>query len=118
MKRNMYNQGMSVVEVILGPGAAVDGTGREIVVPEPVRLSEPRFYEVNGVSPDPQAFYPVLLQGVDQPGASPALGNRSCGPMRDAMLEGMGYLASANEQVACLVMIETAEGLRNVRRLL
>lgn len=44
----------------------------------------------------------------------PPQGTRSCGPMRDAMLEGMSYLASANEQVACLVMIETEEGLRNL----
>ncbi|WP_020681321.1 HpcH/HpaI aldolase family protein [Marinobacterium rhizophilum] len=44
----------------------------------------------------------------------PPQGSRSCGPMRDAMLEGMSYLATANQQVACLVMIETAEGLRNL----
>lgn len=44
----------------------------------------------------------------------PPQGSRSCGPMRDAMLEGPGYLATANEQVACLVMIETEEGLRNL----
>ncbi|MBR9865488.1 MAG: hypothetical protein GYB20_00075 [Oceanospirillales bacterium] len=44
----------------------------------------------------------------------PPLGSRSCGPMRDAMLEGPGYLATANEQIACLVMIETEEGLRNL----
>ena len=44
----------------------------------------------------------------------PPMGSRSCGPMRDAMLEGPGYLATANEQVACLVMIETEEGLRNL----
>ena len=30
------------------------------------------------------------------------------------MIEGLDYLASANEQVACLVMIETEEGLRHV----
>jgi 4-hydroxy-2-oxoheptanedioate aldolase len=34
--------------------------------------------------------------------------------MRDAMMEGIGYLATANTQVACVVMIETEEGLRNV----
>lgn len=44
----------------------------------------------------------------------PPLGTRSCGPMRDAMLEGLSYLSSANEQIACLVMIETEEGLRNL----
>ena len=44
----------------------------------------------------------------------PPLGQRSCGPMRPAMLEGLNYLETANAQVACLVMIETEEGLRNV----
>jgi len=44
----------------------------------------------------------------------PPQGTRSCGPMRDAMIEGSGYLATANTQVACVVMIETEEGLRSV----
>jgi 4-hydroxy-2-oxoheptanedioate aldolase len=44
----------------------------------------------------------------------PPRGSRSCGPMRDAMIEGFDYLVTANEQVACIVMIETDEGLANV----
>lgn len=44
----------------------------------------------------------------------PPDGMRSCGPMRGAMLEGIGYLQTANEEVACIVMIETREGLENV----
>jgi 4-hydroxy-2-oxoheptanedioate aldolase len=44
----------------------------------------------------------------------PPRGQRSCGPMRPAMLEGFNYLETANEQVACVVMIETEEGLKNV----
>lgn len=60
------DNGDPYVEVTLQPGVAVDGTGREIVVAAPVRLSEPRFFEANGASPDPQGFYPVLLRGVDQ----------------------------------------------------
>lgn len=44
----------------------------------------------------------------------PPKGQRSCGPMRPAMMEGFNYLETANEQVACVVMIETEEGLRNV----
>lgn len=47
----------------------------------------------------------------------PPQGSRSCGPMRDALLEGMGYLATANDQVACLVMIETEEGIRNLEEI-
>lgn len=44
----------------------------------------------------------------------PPAGARSCGPIRAAMHEGLSYLQTANEQVACVVMIETEEGLRNV----
>ncbi|MDZ3832611.1 MAG: aldolase/citrate lyase family protein [Sphingopyxis sp.] len=44
----------------------------------------------------------------------PPLGTRSCGPMRGLLTDGMGYLASANREVACIAMIETARGLDNV----
>lgn len=44
----------------------------------------------------------------------PPTGRRSCGPLRGAMLEGAAYLATANDEVACIAMIETAEGLANV----
>ncbi len=44
----------------------------------------------------------------------PPDGLRSCGPMRGAMLEGFGYLADANEQIACIAMIETQAGLDQV----
>jgi 4-hydroxy-2-oxoheptanedioate aldolase len=44
----------------------------------------------------------------------PPQGIRSCGPMRGAMLEGLGYLASANAEIACVVMIETSQGLDHV----
>ena len=44
----------------------------------------------------------------------PPLGQRSCGPMRPAMVHGIAYLAKANDQIACLPMIETEEGLNNV----
>lgn len=44
----------------------------------------------------------------------PPLGLRSCGPMRPALLEGFGYLATANDTTACILMIETEDGLQNV----
>ena len=44
----------------------------------------------------------------------PPLGQRSCGPMRPAMVTGIEYLATANDQIACIPMIETEEGLNNV----
>jgi hypothetical protein len=73
--------GEQYVRVTLRPGVAVDGTGREVVVPEPVVLSEAEFVEVNGsdTTDDP---YPVFLAGRDrEPVAGPAPGG-GCGPGR------------------------------------
>jgi 4-hydroxy-2-oxoheptanedioate aldolase len=44
----------------------------------------------------------------------PPQGVRSCGPMRGLMTDGFAYLATANSEVACIAMIETATGLDNV----
>ncbi len=44
----------------------------------------------------------------------PPQGMRSCGPMRGLMTDGFAYLASANDEIACITMIETAKGLENV----
>jgi 4-hydroxy-2-oxoheptanedioate aldolase len=43
----------------------------------------------------------------------PPIGSRSCGPTR-AMAYDPQYLAHANDDVMCVVMIETAEGFANV----
>jgi 4-hydroxy-2-oxoheptanedioate aldolase len=43
----------------------------------------------------------------------PPVGRRSNGPIR-GVSDGAAYLASANAEVACVLMIETAEGLANV----
>lgn len=40
----------------------------------------------------------------------PPLGNRSFGPMRAALYGGRGYAREANDQIACIAMIETKEG--------
>ena len=44
----------------------------------------------------------------------PPDGHRSFGPIRAAMAGGRGYAKEANGQIACIVMVETAEGLANV----
>ena len=43
----------------------------------------------------------------------PLLGNRSFGPIRAAVYGGRGYAVEANDQIACIAMIETAEGIAN-----
>lgn len=76
------------VEVRVSAGLAVDGTGREIVVPEPVVLSEADFNEVNGADqPGTEPpLYPVFLAAVDR--EQSATGPASCagagGPTRVA----------------------------------
>ena len=44
----------------------------------------------------------------------PPAGRRSFGPIRVATRDGAGYFASANERVAVIPMIETADALANV----
>lgn len=44
----------------------------------------------------------------------PPEGTRSFGPIRAALYGGAGYAAEANNEVACIVMIETREGIDNV----
>ncbi len=47
----------------------------------------------------------------------PPQGMRSCGPMRGLLTDGFDYLATANQEVACIAMIETAAGLENVEQI-
>ena len=68
------------VEVTLQPGMAIDGTGREIVVPAAVRLSETDFFNANGASPQAGAPYPVLLHGRDTDAPAPPVTTGACGP--------------------------------------
>ncbi|HKI74795.1 MAG TPA: aldolase/citrate lyase family protein [Pseudomonadales bacterium] len=44
----------------------------------------------------------------------PPDGIRSFGPIRAAMYAGSGYVQEANSELACIVMIETAEALDNL----
>src|SRR5687768_17330815 len=53
-------------EIWLSPGLAIDGRGREILVPESRRLSEDDFDQLNVAITDPTALYPVLLIGRDK----------------------------------------------------
>ena len=44
----------------------------------------------------------------------PPDGQRSFGPIRAAMAGGRGYMHEANDQMACIAMVETAEGIDNL----
>ncbi|MFI0191694.1 hypothetical protein ACH4PW_29600 [Streptomyces sp. NPDC017082] len=54
------------VEVSVAPGIAVDGTGREVVLTEPVVLRESDFEEVNGADQPTDEPYPVFLTAADR----------------------------------------------------
>jgi 4-hydroxy-2-oxoheptanedioate aldolase len=47
----------------------------------------------------------------------PPLGVRSFGPIRAALYGGRGYAAEANDQIACIAMIETREGIDNLEEI-
>ena len=47
----------------------------------------------------------------------PPAGNRSFGPIRGALYGGRGYAQEANDQLACIAMIETKEGIDNVEEI-
>lgn len=48
----------------------------------------------------------------------PPAGGRSSGPARASMYGGAGYQSWANDEVACIVMIETAEGIEKLDEIL
>jgi 4-hydroxy-2-oxoheptanedioate aldolase len=47
----------------------------------------------------------------------PPEGTRSFGPIRAALYGGRGYASEANQEIACIAMIETKEGLENLEEI-
>ena len=47
----------------------------------------------------------------------PPQGMRSFGPVRAAMYGGGNYAGEANNEIACIAMIETAEGIENIENI-
>lgn len=67
------------VDVTIKAGVAIDGNGREIVVPDESPLSEAAFDQSSvaaGASSD--AWFPVFLLGSDQAGLVPSFGAGAC----------------------------------------
>jgi len=48
----------------------------------------------------------------------PPVGGRSSGPIRAALYGGRGYAKEANDQIACIAMIETEDGIANLEEIL
>lgn len=70
-----YNSGT----VTLSAGVAIDGTGREIVVPADVQLDPTTFTSDVVPLTDPNAWYPVFLYGSDQAAAPSSSITGACG---------------------------------------
>jgi len=47
----------------------------------------------------------------------PPDGSRSFGPIRAALYGGRGYAAEANDEMACIAMIETVDGIENLEEI-
>jgi hypothetical protein len=71
--------------VTLSSGVAIDGTGREVVVPADVQLDSTMFnvYQQG----DPSTLYPVFLNGVDQPGVSSSNLTGACGGSQSTSMQ-------------------------------
>jgi hypothetical protein len=76
-KSKTDTSGNKYVEVTLDKGVAIDGTGREIVVPQQVLLTTTAFTNANPSAA--KAYYPILLQGTDSTAPAAPLINGACG---------------------------------------
>lgn len=66
--------------VTLSAGVAIDGTGREIVVPQPERLSENTFSQLQltaGLKPN-EVWFPVILKGREQTAQQQPMSTGAC----------------------------------------
>jgi hypothetical protein len=72
--------GENVKGVTLGPGMAVDISGRQIVVTEAVALNDAAFELVNSGVTDDTQWFPVFLSGTDETSTSAAVFGDVCGP--------------------------------------
>jgi hypothetical protein len=80
--RYLHSWGIAYGLVLKDPatltaGVAIDGTGREIIVPNDVQL-DPTTFDVF-VQPDASTLYPVYLNGVDQAAAPTSSLTGACG---------------------------------------
>jgi hypothetical protein len=67
------------VEVTIKSGVAMDGTGREVVVPDDTPLGEAEFDQENvAVGAGNDDWFPVFLIGGDEAGAIPSFGSLAC----------------------------------------
>jgi hypothetical protein len=73
--------GPTFVRITLAAGAAIDGSGQQIVVPTPVPLDEGAFERINGTtvtSANRNDWFPVLLSHLEQDAPAEGIAPTSC----------------------------------------
>jgi hypothetical protein len=104
-------------EITLSPGMAIDGTGREIVVPEAEKLGEDLFDQSNRAIADKTAWYPVTLTGRDEPAAQTTVAVGACfsaQPTRQVEGFGINFGNPGDElDIGTQSAPDVAEGPRN-----
>ena len=72
--------GVKFKKITVAAGAAIDGTGREILVPQPEALSENKFsqLQLTGGLVLADVWFPIFLVGKDQPAQQPPLSTKTC----------------------------------------
>jgi hypothetical protein len=75
--------------VTLSAGTAIDGTGREVVVPADVPLDSTTFLSDVFPQTDPTTLYPVFLNGVDQVAPASSSLTGACGGSQSTSMQEM-----------------------------
>jgi hypothetical protein len=90
-KQTDKDKGDPFIKITLKAGLAIDGTGREIIVPEAIGLSESTFSQLQ-ITPGAnlkEDWFPVFLVGRDQKTKQPPLNTGACnGSSPTRVLEG------------------------------
>jgi hypothetical protein len=93
--------GPSFIRITLGRGAAVDGTGLQVVVAEPVPLDEGAFEQVNGTTvtfATRDTWFPVFLAGREQEAPPEGIAPGACGQQAAPTRVVEGYEVSFGRQ--------------------
>jgi hypothetical protein len=79
--------GVNYAVVTVNAGVAIDGTGREIIVPANVQLDPTEFMSQVNPQPDASILYPVFLTGLDQAAAASSGLNGACDSSQSTQMQ-------------------------------
>src|SRR5260370_25567499 len=85
--------GRPYAAVTVNAGVAIDGTGREIVVPSSVELDPASFRSQINPQTDPSVLYPVFLTRLDRPAPVSANPIRACNASQSTRMQDNSDIA-------------------------